>query len=214
MALVIQEAAVVIYFMTPKYQDYPVCKNELQYASDLRKPMISYKSSLSNTILGKKQFDLSASCYSTIGDKCKVGLRYLHQQQTNLVVIATPGFIANENDIKRSIQIPIAKGAFAILLALSLELGLTNQEKKIIDTLTDIYGENIFQYIIIVFVCLDKIDGDLQTFIHQQYSFSSKAFFERCGNRFVDINNNANTEDKNTFVSNLINITKEMSPLA
>ncbi|CAF1224173.1 unnamed protein product [Rotaria magnacalcarata] len=182
MALVIQEAAVVIYFMTPKYQDYP--------------------------------FDLSASCYSTIGDKCKVGLRYLHQQQTNLVVIATPGFIANENDIKRSIQIPIAKGAFAILLALSLELGLTNQEKKIIDTLTDIYGENIFQYIIIVFVCLDKIDGDLQTFIHQQYSFSSKAFFERCGNRFVDINNNANTEDKNTFVSNLINITKEMSPLA
>ena len=40
MALAIQEAAVVICFMTPKYQDYPFCKKELQYASDLRKPLI------------------------------------------------------------------------------------------------------------------------------------------------------------------------------
>ncbi len=40
MSLAIQEAAVIVCFMTPKYQDYPFCKKELQYASDLRKPVI------------------------------------------------------------------------------------------------------------------------------------------------------------------------------
>lgn len=171
------------------------------------------KSSLGNTILGEKQFDLCVSSHSTIGDKCKVGFRYFHQQHAKLIVIDTPGFFRNENDIKQSIQVAFANGAYAILLTLSLEFGLTNQEEKILDMLTNIYGNKIYQYIIIVFTGLDRIDGDIQTFINEQCSSSLKQFLQRCGNRYIAIDNNANINEKNEFVSNLIELIMQISPM-
>ncbi len=91
--------------------------------------------------------------------------------------------MTNAKDIEQSIRVAIGNGNCAILLALSLEFGLTNQEEKIIDILTDIYGDKIFQYMVIVFTGLDRIDADIQTFINEQCSSSLKKFLERCDNR-------------------------------
>lgn len=40
MATAVEDAAVVICFMTPKYQDNHFCQKELKYAADQRKPII------------------------------------------------------------------------------------------------------------------------------------------------------------------------------
>ncbi|CAF3568158.1 unnamed protein product [Rotaria sordida] len=275
--------------MTPKYQDYPFCRKELQYAGDLRKPIIpclltpdwlqsdwlgfltagliwldfrdvsddnieqklqrmidfihiltqdafkrnivtpmisqeqktihmilmgragSGKSSLGNTILGEKQFDLHVSSHSAVNDKCKVGFRHFYRQHANLIVIDTPGFFKNEKDIEGSVRLAVNNGICAVLLTLSIDFGLTNQEEKMIDTLTDMYGDKIFRHMIIVFTGLDKIDEDLSTFIDQQCSSTLKKFLERCGNRYIAIDNNANATDKDEFVSKLIDIIMAIS---
>ena len=127
------------------------------------------KTSLGNAILGEKQFDLSVSSHSAIGDRCKVGFRYSHQKKAKLIVIDTPGFSNNEQDVQQSIRVAISDGSCAILLVLSIEFGLTNQEEKMLDTLTNMNGERVFQHIIVVFTGLDKIQSDLQTFISEQY---------------------------------------------
>ncbi len=163
--------------------------------------------------MGEKQFDLCVSSHSAISDKCKVGFRYFHQHHAKLIVIDTPGFFNNEKDIERSVRVAIGNGICAILLTLSLEFGLTNQEEKIIDILTNMYGDKIFQYIIIVFTGLDRIERDIQTLINEQCSSSLKAFLERCGNRYIAINNNANVNEKDEFVSHLIELIMKISPV-
>ncbi len=161
--------------------------------------------------MGEKQFDLCVSSHSAITDKCKVGFRYFHRQHANLIVIDTPGFFNNEKDIERSVRVAIGNGTCAILLALSFEFGLTNQEEKMIDILRNMYGDKIFQYIIVVFTGLDNIEGDIQTFISEQCSSSLKNFLERCGNRYMAINNNTNVNEKNEFISNLIELIMQIS---
>ncbi len=79
-----------------------------------------------------------------------------------------------------------------------------------IDRLAHIYSDKIFQHIIIVFTGLDKLDVDFQTFISEQCSSSLKNFLERCGHRYIGINNNDNKNDKDRFVSNLIDIIMKM----
>ncbi|CAF2623870.1 unnamed protein product [Rotaria sp. Silwood2] len=257
MALAIQEAAVVICFMTPKYQDYPFCRKELQYAGDLRKPiipclltpdwlqsnwlgfltagliwldfrdisddnieqklqrMIDFIHILTRDVfkknVGEKQFDLHVSSHSAISDKCKVGFRHFYRQHADLIVIDTPGFFKNEKDIEEPVRLAINNGVCAVLLTLSIDFGLTNQEEKMIDTLTDMYGDKIFRHMIIVFTGLDKIDEDFSIFIDQQCSSSLKKFLERCFNRYIAIDNNANVTDKDEFISNLIDIVMRMS---
>ncbi|CAF1107198.1 unnamed protein product [Rotaria sordida] len=171
----------------------------------------SGKSSLGNTILGEKQFDLHVSSHSAVNDKCKVGFRHFYRQHANLIVIDTPGFFKNEKDIEGSVRLAVNNGICAVLLTLSIDFGLTNQEEKMIDTLTDMYGDKIFRHMIIVFTGLDKIDEDLSTFIDQQCSSTLKKFLERCGNRYIAIDNNANATDKDEFVSKLIDIIMAMS---
>ena len=161
---------------------------------------------MGNTILGEKQFDLCVSSHSAINDKCKVGFRYFHPRNANLIVIDTPGFFTNEDDIEQSLRVAIDDGICAILLTLSLEFGLTNQEEKMIDFLKQRYGDKIFEYIIVVFTGLDKVQGDIRMLISGQCSSSLKKFLEQCGNRYVGIDNSATMENKDEFVSNLIEL--------
>lgn len=93
---------------------------------------ISGKSSLGNTILGEKQFDITISSHSAISDQCKVGFRHLPHENKNLIVIDTPGFENNEEEIERSIQVTISGESHVMLLILDVDRGLTNDEEKLI----------------------------------------------------------------------------------
>ena len=175
----------------------------------------SGKTCLGNAILGERQFDLSVSTHSAIGEKCKVGFRYFHPQKAKLIVIDTPGFFNNEDDVQQSVRVAFSDGSCAILLLLSIEFGLTNQEEKMLDTLTNMYGETISHHIIVVFTGLDKIEGELQTFISEQCSSSLKHFLARCGHRYMGIKNNYDQpNDKDEFVSNLIHVIDTMPRLS
>ena len=136
-----------------------------------------------------------------------MGFRFFHQQRAKLIVIYTPGFFNNEQDVQQSVRV-------AIPLVLSIEFGLTNQEEKILDTLTNMYGKLVFQHIIVVFTGLDKIQGDLQTFIREQCSSSLKQFLARCGHRYLGINShNDHPNEKDQLASNLIDVIETMPRL-
>lgn len=168
------------------------------------------KSSLGNTILGEKQFDITISSHSAISDQCKVGFRNLPEENKNLIVIDTPGFENNEEEIDRSIQVTISGESHVILLILDIDHGLTNEEEKLIDLLIRTYGKIVFQYFIIVFTGVDKTQQEIDDFICEQKTPALQSLLEQCENRYIGVNKKPSPDERQIFLSNLMKIISQM----
>ena len=171
---------------------------------------VSGKSSLGNTILGEKQFDICVSSHSAISDQCKVGFRCLPETKKNLIVIDTPGFQNNEEEIGRSVQVTISGESHVILLVLEIDRGLTDEEDKMINLLIKTYGKIVLKYFIIIFTGQDSMIEEVDHFINQQKTSALKSLVEKCEHRYMGVNNKGRRTDKDVFVANLMKVISKM----
>ena len=171
---------------------------------------VSGKSSLGNLILGEKQFDICVSSHSAITDQCKVGFRSLHEARKNLLVIDTPGFQNNEEEIGRSVQVTISGESHVILLVLQIDRGLTDEEEKMINLLIKTYGKIVFKYFIVIFTGQDRMLEEIEHFVHQQTSSALKSLMEQCDHRYMGVSNKGNREANDAFVANLMKMISSM----
>ena len=168
------------------------------------------KSSLGNTILGEKQFDICVSSHSAISDQCKVGFRSFYETKKNLIVIDTPGFQSNEEEIDRSVQVTISGESHVLLLVLEIDRGLTEEEDKMINLLIKTYGKIVLKYFIVIFTGLDRAIEEIENFINQHKTSALKSLIEQCDHRYIGVNNRGSREDKDVFVANLMETISKM----
>ena len=166
------------------------------------------KSSFDNRILGERQFDITISSHSEISNQCKVGFHNLSRENKNLIVIDTPGFETNQEVIERSIQVTITDKTHVLLLVLDLDPVVTIEEEKFIELLIQTYGKILFQYFIVVFTFIEQIQDEIDNPINERNIPVLKSLLEQCNIRYIAVNSNSNSEEKEIFLRKLMKIQK------
>ncbi|XP_041940306.1 GTPase IMAP family member 8-like isoform X1 [Alosa sapidissima] len=149
------------------------------------------KSATGNTILGRKHFrsQLSASLVTRACERVRATVR-----GRNLMVVDTPGFSnpvlsqdAIEQEVQRCREL-CSPGPHAVLLIVPLGR-LTEEERKAIDTIQQLFSNEVPSCTILVFTHADMLRGEsIKDFISRQ-SQSIQELVERFSHRFVAINN-------------------------
>ncbi|CAF1548077.1 unnamed protein product, partial [Didymodactylos carnosus] len=165
------------------------------------------KSSLGNTLLGKKQFKAQKSPKS-VTKQCEGGDRIFLNKK--LIVVDAPGFLDTDiqeetikKEISKSYQVA-APGPHVFLLVLNLDR-FTEQEKKAIKWLNHIFGPEAVDYCIVIFTGLDTLveeERTIEQFIGDDPELDS--CIKTCGNRYMAINNKATGNDQDVQVKTLL----------
>lgn len=166
------------------------------------------KSASGNTILGRNGFKSSVSG-SSITKKCseESSVRFGY----NFVIVDTPGIFDTVNTNEQS-QKEIFKcmaltspGPHAFILVLGVTR-FTEEEQKSLEHFEKYFGENIYEYVIVLFTHKDDLDYEKQT-IDQHIKSSPenlKNLIKRCGNRTIAFNNRLKGEQQNAQVKELL----------
>lgn len=166
------------------------------------------KSASGNTILGRNGFKSSVSG-SSITKNCseESSVRFGY----NFVIVDTPGIFDTVNTNEQS-QKEIFKcmaltspGPHAFILVLGVTR-FTEEEQKSLEHFEKYFGENIYEYVIVLFTHKDDLDYEKQT-IDQHIKSSPenlKNLIKRCGNRKIAFNNRLKGEQQNAQVKELL----------
>ncbi|KAJ0603808.1 putative AIG1-type guanine nucleotide-binding (G) domain-containing protein [Helianthus annuus] len=160
------------------------------------------KSATGNSILGTKSFQ---SRRSSSGVTIKSEWKTTKMQDGRVVnvidtpglfdISADPGFIRNE--IVSCIHMA-RDGIHAVLVVFSICNRFSEEERAVICGLVDLFGNKIYDYMIIVFTCGDELDEDgksLDEFL-SGCSEQLKEVLCLCGNRCVLFDNRSKDEAK------------------
>ncbi|KAF5817423.1 putative AIG1-type guanine nucleotide-binding (G) domain-containing protein [Helianthus annuus] len=160
------------------------------------------KSATGNSILGTKSFQ---SRRSSSGVTIKSEWKTTKMQDGRVVnvidtpglfdISADPGFIWNE--IVSCIHMA-RDGIHAVLVVFSICNRFSEEERAVICGLVDLFGNKIYDYMIIVFTCGDELDEDgksLDEFL-SGCSEQLKEVLCLCGNRCVLFDNRSKDEAK------------------
>ncbi|KAG5285802.1 hypothetical protein AALO_G00007600 [Alosa alosa] len=149
------------------------------------------KSATGNTILGGEYFcsQLSASLVTRACERVRATVR-----GRNLMVVDTPSFSntvlsqdAIEQEVQRCREL-CSPGPHAVLLIVPLGR-LTEEERQAIDTIQQLFSNEVPSCTILVFTHADMLRGEsIKDFISRQ-SQSIQELVERFSHRFVAINN-------------------------
>lgn len=168
------------------------------------------KSATGNTILGEKAFKSLASG-SSITDVCsqkssiRFGLKFL--------IVDTPGIFDTtktndhtQGEICKCIAIT-SPGPHAFILVLSV-LRFTEEEQKSIEHFVKYFGENMYNYVIVLFTRKEDLDEDNKTiFDHIKTSPPDlKMLIQKCGERVIAFNNRLKGEEQATQAKQLLDI--------
>lgn len=173
----------------------------------------SGKSATGNTILGTDYFKscVSGSSVTSILSQASA-VRFGYK----LLVVDTPGIfdttISNEN-IKKEIHKCISissPGPHAFILVLSIGR-YTEEQNKAVQHFVDYFGENIFQYCIVLFTKKDDYDEEgkhLCDFI-KTVPETLQIIIEKCGRRVIAFNNRLKGDKRDEQVSDLLSMILE-----
>ncbi|XP_078020755.1 GTPase IMAP family member 7-like isoform X2 [Epinephelus lanceolatus] len=148
------------------------------------------KSSLANTILGEKPFEVDDTSNSGTRE-CRAETRSVNGR--NITLIDTPGFFNTErseeelnHEIVRCIT-ECAPGPHAFLIVLKVDK-FTKQEQDVINKIHQYFSEEVFKYATVVFTYGDQLKGQtIEEFVHQNKSLSD--LVKKCGGRCHVIDN-------------------------
>lgn len=174
------------------------------------------KSATANSLLNTRGAFKTSIC----GISCTTKTEYKTRtwSEKNVVVIDTPGLFDTEmkpEEIKKEMVKCVgimAPGLHALIYVLKIGNRLTDEEVSTIDQLLKIFGEDLHQYVIVVFTCRQALVENKISF--QDYlQKTPKRFqelFEKCQNRVLPIENISSTPDTNEAES-ILNMVLEMS---
>ncbi|XP_053186812.1 GTPase IMAP family member 7-like [Scomber japonicus] len=167
------------------------------------------KSATGNTILGKQKFKSKFSPEAVTID-CKKADAVVDKQK--VAVIDTPGLfdtrITEEKTVKDIVQcISYASPGPHIFLVV-IKLGLfTDEEKKTVEKIQEIFGEEANKYSMVLFTHGDQLKGkSIKEFLKD--SVDLKELVDKCNNQYHVFNNE---EKKRSQVSELLKKIKKMN---
>ncbi|XP_032090768.1 GTPase IMAP family member 9-like [Thamnophis elegans] len=164
------------------------------------------KSATGNTILGSKVFEFGRSSYS-ITEACQKEETQLNGRK--VVVVDTPSFFhtsrSNTNiatEVSKCIKF-CTPGPHVILQVMRPSR-FTQNEKDMAQLIKEIFGLKAKNYIILLFSRKDYLKGEsLENFISAQDE-NLKEYIAECGNRCLAFNNEAEGEEREAQVAELM----------
>uniref|UniRef100_A0A674IKY9 AIG1-type G domain-containing protein n=1 Tax=Terrapene triunguis TaxID=2587831 RepID=A0A674IKY9_9SAUR len=169
------------------------------------------KSATGNTILGKKVFE-SRLAAKSVTAKCSKETSIWNERK--VVVVDTPGIFDTHvpmeetcREISRCIVVS-SPGPHAIVLVLGR---FTEEEKKTIKRIQDIFGENAVEYMVFLFTRKDDLDGcTLDEYLKAMDDKDLEKLMKKCGDRCCAFNNKAEGQEQEAQISELIEMTDKM----
>ncbi|XP_063049445.1 GTPase IMAP family member 7-like [Engraulis encrasicolus] len=147
------------------------------------------KSATGNTILGREAFESTPSCQTVTN-------RYEQASTTSpreIQVVDTPGVLHTERDpteVKEEILPCIqlsAPGPHAFLLVITVGR-FTDEERRAVTDLQEIFGEKAKDYIIVLFTGVDFLGMSIRKFVEEQDP-RLKELIRSCGGRYHGFEN-------------------------
>jgi hypothetical protein len=136
----------------------------------------------------------------------------------HLIVYDTPGLFDTENDLnviktESGLAIRMASpGPHAFLIHFKIGNRFTDEEKKTIEYIQDIFGEDAHKYCILVLTGEDNLiydGGKIEDYLQNAES-GLKRLLEQCHNRYIAINNRSQQEQIDEKVRQLLEIIETM----
>lgn len=170
----------------------------------------SGKSAAGNTILGEKLFESKAAGVA-VTEKCS-------QESTvrfgkKILIVDTPGLFDTsksnktiQNEIVKCISIT-SPGPHAFVLVLAITR-FTEEEQKSVQYFVDCFGEQIFNFFIVLFTRKDDLDEDGRSLSDHIKTVPEKLqqFIRKCGGRAIAFNNRLMGREKDEQVKELLSM--------
>ncbi|XP_010437891.1 PREDICTED: immune-associated nucleotide-binding protein 8 [Camelina sativa] len=175
------------------------------------------KSATGNSILGREAFESKGSA-AAVTKECE--LKTTKRPNGQIInVIDTPGlfslFPSNESTIREILKcFRLAKeGINALLMVFSLRGRLTEEENSVLSVLKVLFGDDIVDYMIVVFTNEDSLTDNNETLDgYLKESSRFKEILAACNNRVVLFDNRAKTgkRKKAKKVQRLLDLVEEV----
>ncbi|XP_077664903.1 GTPase IMAP family member 4-like [Eretmochelys imbricata] len=171
------------------------------------------KSATGNTILGKKVFESKLSPKSATAN-CSKGARIWNER--NVVVVDTPGIFDTHVPVEETCReisrciVASSPGPHAIVLVVPLSR-YTEEEKKAVKRIQDIFGAESMRYMILLFTRKDDLDGtELEEFIKDSDAQGLCELVGKFGKRYCAFNNRTTGEERDAQVNELLGMVDKM----
>ena len=174
------------------------------------------KSSTGNTILGFPAFSAKISATS-VTERTQYNETYRFGKR--LIVVDTPGFLDTERTGKEILKEMskwyslVSPGIHAIILV--VEAGrFTEEEQKTVDFFTEVFGEELKNYLIVVFTNKNRLEEDKMTI--EDYvktldtSSNLRKLIDGCKNRYTSIGYNGKLSDRTLEVKQILSMIEEI----
>ncbi|CAC5422504.1 unnamed protein product [Mytilus coruscus] len=171
------------------------------------------KSSTGNTILNQQKFTSNLNVLS-VTEKSSFGTRILNNKQ--LIVVDTPGILdthREECDIKaeiiKSVSISVP-GPHAVIYVMRIGDKLTNDEITCIQMFTNMFGEDILNFLIVVFTRGSDLHGrSLNEYINNAPA-PFQDLLRKCNKRMLALDNDGTDLHKSQAVAHLLSMIEKM----
>ncbi|XP_039374194.1 GTPase IMAP family member 4-like [Mauremys reevesii] len=171
------------------------------------------KSATGNTILGKTLFDSKITAQS-VTETCKKEKRDWNGK--DIAVIDTPGLFDTQKSLIETMKeigrcvVVSSPGPHAIVLVMQLGR-FTEEEKKTVERIQDIFGEKAVEYMVFLFTRKDDLgDMTLEKYLDDLNDKDLQRLIGKCGNRRCAFNNKLTGQEQEGQISELIKVIDEM----